>query len=538
MKVTVQDKPWMNVKLKKLKRQRQRVYNKSGRSIKYKKLKEEFDLERKKAIKFYEKKIVEELKEGKRTSTYKILRRLDPQHDRNKQYCIQSHTDEGLSPEESVEKIARYFVSISEKHEELKVEELPPNIREELEKKYEVPKVEEFEVYNKIVKAKKPETGVDGDVPKKLVKEFAVEYAKPMTIIMNKISETGTYPRQWVKEYQTAIPKQNPVVSERNIRLISSTAFFSKCYEAFIKDWLMPILSPHLEGVNYGGMKHASTNHYMLLLLQFIHEELDQRDPHTVLLAGLDVLQAFNNVSHILVIQDLVDMRTPGWLLRILISFLSRRNMTLRFNGVESKRHFLPASTPQGIYLGVIIFLVKFQGAFLRPAIPRNDLSFLSDPSSSNAQYEHLPCHSKDFTAKYVDDSVKAVSISLKHCLEEDTHQVRPLTFHRRTGHKLKENHNSLQMHLDRFMEFIKSNEFQVNEKKSSVMMFRRSKLTDFHPVMKIHEEGEELELVRESKILGFMLSDSLKWDSHVQYICAKASKRIWILMRLIVWAI
>ena len=177
--------------------------------------------------------------------------------------------------------------------------------------------------------------------------------------------------------------------------------------------------------------------------------------------------------------------------------------------------------------------MVKFQGAFLRPAIPRNDLSSLSDPSSSNARYEHLPCHSKDFTAKYVDDSVKAVSISLKHCLEEDTHQVRPLTFHRRTGHKLKENHNSLQMHLDRFMEFIKSNEFQVNEKKSSVMMFRRSKLADFHPVMKIHEEGEELELVRESKILGFMLSDSLKWDSHVQYICAKASKRIWILMRL-----
>ena len=38
---------------------------------------------------------------------------------------------------------------------------------------------------------------------------------------------------------------------------------------------------------------------------------------------------------------------------------------------------------------------------------------------------------------------------------------------------------------------------------------------------------------MRTTKILGITIDDSLKWDSHVDQICEKARKRIWILRRM-----
>ena len=39
--------------------------------------------------------------------------------------------------------------------------------------------------------------------------------------------------------------------------------------------------------------------------------------------------------------------------------------------------------------------------------------------------------------------------------------------------------------------------------------------------------------MVKKSKLLGIILSDNLKWDEHVEYICKKARKRIWMLRRM-----
>ena len=177
---------------------------------------------------------------------------------------------------------------------------------------------------------------------------------------MNAITYTGEYPRQWVVEFQTAIEKKSHPEDENQLRLLSKTAFLSKAYEAFLRDWLMPIIEPFLDPNNYGGVKNSSTSHYLLNLLHFIHKNLDNREPHAVVLAQVDLFKAFNSVSHRLVILDLFDMHVPGWILKILVFFLTKRNMTLRYNGVESERHFLPGSAPQGIFLGVLIFLVKY----------------------------------------------------------------------------------------------------------------------------------------------------------------------------------
>ena len=64
--------------------------------------------------------------------------------------------------------------------------------------------------------------------------------------------------------------------------------------------------------------------------------------------AFIDLSKAFNRVDHTLVIQDLFDMHTPAWLLRIMISYLSGRKMIMKFCGKESQETLLPAGGPQG----------------------------------------------------------------------------------------------------------------------------------------------------------------------------------------------
>ena len=132
----------------------------------------------------------------------------------------------------------------------------------------------------------------------------------------------------------------------------------------------MPIVGPYIDPCQYG-LKVASISHYLFKLLQFIHEHLDLRDPHAVVLATVDLSKAFNRVSHSMVIEDLYNMHVPSWLLLILISYLTERTMILHYNGEAASPRDLPGSSPQGAWLGIFFFVVKFNAAALRPTIPR-----------------------------------------------------------------------------------------------------------------------------------------------------------------------
>ena len=69
----------------------------------------------------------------------------------------------------------------------------------------------------------------------------------------------------------------------------------------------MPIVGPHLDPCQYG-LKGAYITHYLFKLLQFIHEHLDMKDPHAVVVALVDLSKAFNQVSRQMVIEDFYDI--------------------------------------------------------------------------------------------------------------------------------------------------------------------------------------------------------------------------------------
>ena len=309
-----------------------------------------------------------------------------------------------------------------------------------------------------------------------------------------------------------------PPESEDDLRNIAKTQFLSKVYESFVADWLLPIIRPFLDP-GQCGLKGFSITHYLIKLLHFTHSVIDLKQPHAVLAACVDFSKAFNRVSHNLLVQDLFDMHTPSWLLNILVSYLSGRSMVMSHMGHVSTSRALPGGGPQGALLGGIIFIVKFNAAFLRPPIPPHIKGPISKSSS--------------LKVKFVDDGTVAVSINLKKSLIPDPVQRPcPLNFHERNQLILPPENNLLQAFLEDTERFADDNQMVINTQKTKSICFNTTRKWNFPPEV-YFSDNLNLECVREVKLLGVIISDNLKWDKNTTYICKKAMKKIWTLRRM-----
>ena len=508
------DKPFITEELKILRRQRQRIYRKHGKSEKYLHVKKTYSKKLKREAEKYRLKVLREVAEGKRSNSYSALRKLEQGEHFSPRvgFSLPCYDAENLSPLQSAEKLADFFSSISQEFSPIDPKNFSPKVKNLLENcsAQEKPKLEPYEVYARILKSKKPNSGVPGDVPVKLVKEFAVEYAEPVSRIFNQITSSAEYPQQWIREYQIAIPKVNPPQSEDDLRNISSTSYFSKVYESFIGDWILPFIAPYIDPGQCGGLKGSSITHYLIRLIHFVLQFTDKREPYAVLLALIDLEKAFNRVSHQLVIEDLADMNVPGWLLAILVSYLSGRSMQMRYKGATSSSRSLPGSTPQGAFLGILLFIIIFNGALLRPAVPR--------PHSL-----HL---------KYIDDLSILHAIPLKSLVADSVRRPFPLQFNERFMTILPPS-NPMQDDLTTLSEFASRKMLVVKERKTNVMKFNFSRNYDFPPELSMEKFRNDLEVINETKLLGVIVSHDLKWDLHIEYLCKKAYKKLWVLRRL-----
>ena len=213
-------------------------------------------------------------------------------------------------------------------------------------------------------------------------------------------------------------------------------------------------------------------------------------------------------------------MGLPGWILKLISSYLSNRIMVVRYKGETSEEQQMPGGSPAGTVLGIITFLIQMDGIRAFPVI--------SSPYNSL-----IPPGIKELntTAKFVDDLTAAAVINLKEHLQVDNKLISPLVYHSRTGHSLPPENNPLASQIVNISEFAKNNLMKINSKKSSIMLFSRSKKYDFQPDLCI--DDKLLDVVEETKLLGVMVSSNLKWKKHVSYLRQKSMSKLWTLRRI-----
>ena len=280
-------------------------------------------------------------------------------------------------------------------------------------------------------------------------------------------------------------------------------------------DWLLPLVDQYLDPGQCGGLKNTSIQHYLIKLLDFIHKGLDQRTPHAVVVAAIDLSKAYNRGSHQLVIEDLHNMHVPNWILSLLCSYLSSRSLVLKYQGTEAAPRQLPGGFGAGTWLGGFLFIVKFNGICMRPPVPRQ----LTGNSAMQV--------------KYIDDSTKAATINLKSSLIPDNEsRPLPLNYYERTKMIINPSENILQDELNKFHVEVTANKLVINEKKSQIMVCNPSKTITFPPEFSIGPSGI-LEVKPVLKILGIQIQNDLKWGAQVEQMVTKASSKIWMLRRM-----
>ena len=73
--------------------------------------------------------------------------------------------------------------------------------------------------------------------------------------------------------------------------------------------------------------------HYIIEFINFILLNQDSSEQTAVLACMVDFNKAFNRMDHNIIITKLSDMGVPGWLLKVVIGFLTNRRMLVRYRG-------------------------------------------------------------------------------------------------------------------------------------------------------------------------------------------------------------
>ena len=174
----------------------------------------------------------------------------------------------------------------------------------------------------------------------------------------------------------------------------------------------------------------------------------------------------------------------------------------------------------------MFLFLVLINGAGFRTNL-KNVGKYITKPFNRRGPMPKIHL-------KYIDDMTIAEALDLKKALtgNPDPEPERPLQYHERTGHVLQEAKSNVQDMLTELKAYTETHEMKLNTDKTKVILFNKSKKYDFLPQC-YFDEGDNLEVVEEFKLLGLKIRSDLSWSSHCDEICQKGFARMWMLRRL-----
>ena len=314
------DPPWVNARIRALGMKRRRVYDREGRSAKWKRLKKKkADLYRQRAGVFIETK--KKNLTGPDASRFffkhvKAFRSKEKPPDFNVGDLFPGKTEEEVS-----ELLASHFGKISDEFNGIEEDRIPTSFDSPIRP------LTASDVAKRLREARKAKSMVRGDIFPALINRVAHLIAPPLSNIYNTISHSLEWPNYWKTEFVTAIPKKPHPLNTNDLRNISCTPFLSKTYESFVLDWLGEQTS--LRSNQYGGVKGCGTEHFLVEMWQTVLENLDDYRAASFI-TSIDYAKAFNRLDFARCLDALKAKGASSQLLGIVGSFLSNRMMSVK----------------------------------------------------------------------------------------------------------------------------------------------------------------------------------------------------------------
>ncbi len=323
-------------------------------------------------------------------------------------------------------------------------------------------------------------TGPDG-LPPWIFKKSATFLAQVVTKLFNRSLSSGVFPSCLKVANITPIPKCSNPKSVSDFRPISILPVLSKIFERLVlKRFILPDIKSKIQADQFAYIPREGSG-TTCALTSFQHKILKHLDtPGAVRIMSIDFRKAFEKSSHVSILDACRDSCIDPGVILWLKSYLTDRQQRVQMSKHSSSWVNVMSGVPQGSVLGPVLFCVLV-----------NSIT----PSCSNTDI-----------IKYADDVVFL-------------HYVRSYS------------DENLQSEWDSLIDWSKSVSLPVNYEKSCVMNIITKRDLCFSPV--VVNDNYSLRSVESFCYLGVSMSSDLKWNSHVDKIVKKASRRIFLLRNL-----
>ena len=307
---------------------------------------------------------------------YSKLKRIT-NYDQEKSNLVQVEEISHLSDEKQAEAIADSFSAISNEYESVKRDQIniPPFCESS------IPQFKPYQIKKYLQAIKTNKSTAPGDIPAKVIKEFAHFLCIPFTDIINSGLKVGHWPKQYKRETITPTPKQFPPENREMLRPIANLCNLNKIMEKIISEMVITDMQDKLVPSQYGNQKHISIQHYLVRLLHRVLTNLDRNskgEVNAVLVMFVDWKQAYSRQCHTLGVQSFINNGGRPSLIPILISYFEDRQMRVKWHGQLSEPRKLPGGGAIGPNLGNWEFLSQTNNS--ADCVPEEDrFKFVND---------------------------------------------------------------------------------------------------------------------------------------------------------------
>lgn len=304
---------------------------------------------------------------------------------------------------------------------------------------------------------------------------------KPLTHVINLSFSQGVFPSQLKKAYVIPLYKGGDSQLMKNYRPVSVLSVFSKVFERLMYNRLMEYISNHnvLYNFQFGFRQDHSTEIALTVFIDKVMNALD--NGQHVIGIFLDLAKAFDTVNHEILIKKLRHYGIRGNALEWFRSYLSGRTQIVKFT-IDSDEKEIVCGVPQGSILGPLCFLLYV-----------NDLASVSDLL---------------YSVMFADDTNMFAQ-----------------------GKNLCALENAINDELKKVVKWLYTNKLSLNIGKTHCMIFTNCRQL-CNRVGNIYINGVNIETVSQTKFLGVLIDNKLKWSTHIEYISAKIAKGIGIIRK------
>lgn len=495
--ISSRNEPFFTDELQRLRKKKCKEFNKHRKSSKYISLENIYKKKLLKAKKTFYNQKVQHLKSANPRQWYRQLKKIMKYDEAEEK--IEVDSIKHLSDHDQAEQISNNFAQISNEYDPLdrSAIDIPEFSNEEM------PVISESDVREAMENLKTNKAERKSDVPAKIFKHFSKYLSKPIAILISKAIRQGCWPKFLKIEIVTPIPKVSSVKDIDDLRKITSLMTLDKLMERIISKMIISDMKSKLDPAQFANQKGLSIQHYLIKMIDKILLSCDSNakgESVAVLATMVDWRKAFDRQCPTLGIKSFIKNNVRPSLIPILMNYFEDRKMQVKWHGVLSEIRNLNGGGPQGSSFGILEYL-----------------------SQSNDNSENVPV---DERFKFIDDLTVLEIISLLNVgLASHNPKVNVPNDININNQMIPPEHLKTQKYVNDIDEWTKKNKMMLNPKKTKNIIFNFSKQYQF--TTDIILQDEKIETVKETKLLGTIITEDLKWSQNTEFLVKKANQRM-----------